>query len=222
MRRVLGYGLLIVVLVGIMGLTITYFYGKRKVANLGPMARQRIIQALQERFDADVDLGRVDISLYPRPKVTGNDLVVRHKGWPDAHPLIRIHRFTAETDYDTLIARRNHVDMVRLEGLEIHIPHRGASAVVEGKEQNHDVESEQPGQDKTQLRFLIETIDANGAFLEIEPKVQGKLPLQFHIAKLMLHSVGPGQPMTFNCELTNAKPPGLIASAGTFGPWQKD
>src|SRR5205823_1358013 len=39
---------------------------------------------------------------------------------------------------------------------------------------------------------------------------------------LTLRSVGPGQPMTFSARLTNAKPPGLIESRGSFGPWQKD
>jgi hypothetical protein len=37
-----------------------------------------------------------------------------------------------------------------------------------------------------------------------------------------MHSVGPGRPLTFMTKLQNAKPPGLIDSKGTFGPWQRD
>ena len=79
-----------------------------------------------------------------------------------------------------------------------------------------------PGEDTTRLRFLIETIVADGALLEIEPKIDGKPPLRFEIQKLTLRSVGPGQAMAFKGSLTNAKPPGLIDTSGHFGPWQRD
>ncbi len=218
MRRVLAYGLLIASLLALLGGAIAYFYGKRQVQDLGPRARQRIIQALEERFDADVNLKSVQVTIYPHPKAVGEELTIRHKGWNQAHPLIYIRRFTAETDYDTLIAKRNHVNVVRLEGLEIHIPRLGRSAFIQNKEGDFDVETAQAGQDQTRLKFLIDKITADGTLLEIEPKAEGKEPLQFDIQKLLLKSVGPGQPMTFNAELTNAKPPGLIESAGSFWP----
>ena len=199
-----------------------YFWGKRKMTDLGPQARLRIIQALEQRFDADVDLKSLQISLYPKPQAVGEGLSIRHKGWADPHPLIYIRRFVARTDYDTLIAKRNHVDIVHLEGLEIHIPRRGRTASLQGHEQNRAAESGQPGRDETRLRFVIETLIADGTLLEIEPKVEGKEPLRYEIQKLMLHSVGPGQAMAFNASLVNAKPPGLIDSTGRFGPWQKD
>ena len=56
----------------------------------------------------------------------------------------------------------------------------------------------------------------------LEPKQEGKLPLRFDIEKLVLRSVGPGKAMAFTAKLDNAKPPGLIDSAGSFGPWQRD
>lgn len=222
MRRILGYGVLILLFGALIIGGILYFYSRRKLKDLGPQARQRIIQALEERFDADVDLKSVEISLYPRPRAVGEELSIRHKGWSEAHPLLYVRRFIAETDYDTLIAKRNHVDLVRLEGLQIHIPRQGRSTFVESKEGDYDVETGQAGEDRTQLKFLIEKMTADGTFIEIEPRVQGKEPLQFEIHKLLLKSVGPGQAMTFNAALRNAKPPGLIESAGTFGPWQRD
>lgn len=222
MRKALAYGIPIALLLALVGAGVLYFYSKRKLQDLGPRARVRIIQALEDRFDADVELKSVTITLYPHPKAVGEELVIRHKGWVDEHPLIRIRRFMAETDYDTLIAKRNHVDVVRLEGLEIHIPRRGRSVSIETQEGPHAVETGQAGQDQTRLKFLIEKITADGTFLEIEPRVEGKQPLQFDIQKLLLKSVGPGRAMTFNAQLVNAKPPGLIDSAGNFGPWQRD
>ncbi len=222
MRKALLYGLALVCLLIVIGGGFVYFYGKRKIQDFGPEARQRIIEALQDRFDADVDLRSLKISVYPHPEAVGEGLSIRHKGWSDPRPLIYIRKFTAQTDYDTLAAKKNHVDLVRLEGLEIRIPPRGRSSLINGTEENHQIASAEPGHDTTHLQFLIETIIADGTLLEIEPKVEGKQPLQFDIQKLTLHSVGPGQAMAFKAKLTNAKPPGLIDSSGRFGPWQRD
>ncbi len=218
MRKALLYGSVILCLL-LVGLGIAlYFY----VKGFGARARERVIQAVQERFDADVDLKSLDITLYPQPKAVGQGLSIRHKGWTDPHPLIYIRRFTAKTDFSTLIDRSNHVSFLQLEGLEIHIPPRGRATLKEGIEENHPVASAEPGTDTTRLRFLIDAIVADATLLEIDPKIQGKLPLRFDIEKLTLHPVGPGQPMAFKATLTNAKPPGLIDTNGSFGPWQKD
>src|SRR5260370_17788381 len=40
--------------------------------------------------------------------------------------------------------------------------------------------------------------------------------------KLTPHTAGMGQPMSFRATMNNAKPPGLIETAGHFGPWQSD
>ncbi|MGA8026209.1 MAG: AsmA-like C-terminal region-containing protein [Bryobacteraceae bacterium] len=218
MRKSILYGLAILGLLFLCGGTALYFY----VKGFNSRARDRVIQALQERFDADVDLKSLDVSLYPKPRAIGEGLSIRHKGWTDPHPLIYIRRFTARTDFDTLIDRKNHVTFLRLEGLEIHIPPRGRSVLEQGLEQNHEVASAEPGQDTTSLRFLIDTIVADGTLLEIDPKIEGKPPLRFEIEKLTLQPVGPGQPMLYKASLTNAKPPGLMGSTGRFGPWQRD
>lgn len=217
MRKSLRYALAISVIL-IVGLAIaTYFLAK----SLGPRAKARVIQALADRFDANVDLKSLHLYLFPQPKVVGEQTSIRHKGWNDPHPLIYIRRFTASASYATLFGRTNKVDFVRLEGLQIHVPSRGRSAA-QPEEDAAQVASAEPGHDTTTFRFLIETINADGTLLEIEPKIQGKVPLAFDIQKLMLHSVAPGQPMTFKTTLTNAKPPGLIDSTGEFGPWQRD
>jgi hypothetical protein len=187
------------------------------------MARRRIIQAINDRFDADTDLRSLQISVYPHPKVVGEGLSIRHKNWSDPEPLIYIRKFTAETDYDTVINKRNHVDLVRLEGMRVSIPRRGGASLVQtGVEQGHEVDAATPGQDQTRFKFTVEKIIADGTLLEIQPKIAGKSPLLFDIERLTLQNVATGQPMVFKAELTNAKPPGLISSEGKFGPWQRD
>lgn len=212
MRRALRYGILIFCLAIVGGGIYLAWY----VKTLGPRAKARVISALQDRFDADVDLKSLDISLFPRPSVTGEELSIRHKNWTDPRPLIYIKKFYAATDFWTLLDRRNHVDIVRLDGLAIRIPPRGLSL---GKD---NTQSTQSAPDTTHLRFAIQTIIADGTQLQIDPKQQGKNPLFFDIDKLTLHSVGPGKAMAFVAKLTNAKPPGLIDTTGNFGPWQRD
>ena len=209
MRKALRYGLPVLglVLIGA-GLYVYWF-----VTTLDPRARQRVVSALEDRFDADVDLKSLKISLLPRPGVTGEGLAIRHKNWTDPQPLISIRKFYAATDFGTLVNRRNHVDVVRLDGLTIYIPPRGFSL---------GNPSTQPGQDTTQLQFSIQKIVADGTSLVIAPKQQGKDPLIFDIKKLTLNSVGPAKAMRFVAQLTNAKPPGLIDTTGSFGPWQRD
>jgi hypothetical protein len=215
----------IVLVVGLIGVGIAvgvFFWARNKVQDFGPMARKRIIQAIDDRFDADADLQSLEISIYPRPKAVGTGLTIRHKNWSDPLPLIYIRRFVAETDYDTVISRRNHVDLLRLEGLAIHIPRRGQALTQTGEEEGHEIDTATPGQDRAHFKFTIEKIIADGAELSIDPKIEGKNPLIFDLQKLTLRNVGPGQPMKFDTKLTNARPPGLIDSSGMFGPWQRD
>ena len=46
----------------------------------------------------------------------------------------------------------------------------------------------------------------------------GKLPLDFEISRIVLHSIGPGQPLKFEATLVNPKPLGDIQSDGIFRP----
>lgn len=192
------------------------------VRGFGPRVKQRVVEALEQRFDADVQLKSLEVSLLPEPSVTGEELTIRHRQWTDPHPLLYVRRFSGHTDFWTLINRRNHVSMVKLEGLEIYLPPRGRATEQVTEEDHEEVASAEAGHDTTQLKFTIETIVADGTLLEIEPKLQGKRPLRFDIEKLRLQSLSPGEPMAFQAKLMNAKPPGLINTAGTFGPWQKD
>lgn len=189
-----------------------------------PRARRHVVEALQERFHADVQLKALHLTLFPTATAVGEELTIRHKSWINPRPLLSIRKFTAETDFFTLLFGRDKIRLVRLEGLEIHIPpknRRGGCPEGSCSEENASPDKK-PGRKTKHFHLAIQTLVADGTLLEIESKDPDNPPLQFDIRKLTMHSVGPRQGLTFTAQLTNAKPPGLIDSSGKFGPWQQE
>jgi hypothetical protein len=71
-------------------------------------------------------------------------------------------------------------------------------------------------------KFVIDELTADGTTLIIHPKHTWKEPLQYDLKSLRMRDVGLDDPMQFVSVLTNAKPPGLIHTTGTFGPFDVD
>ena len=189
-----------------------FFLGKR----LDPSVRGRVIQALSARFDADVQLASLHVSVFPSPHVICEGLALRHKGWdPSQQPFIAIRKFTAYTGFRSLFSPVKRVTNVRLEGLIIDLPPTDRGKLKQGMVGH-------PKSGETHFPFVIEEIVADGTVLKIEPRSKDKESLDFEIRKLTLHSVGPGRPMSFRASLTNPKPPGVIESTGSFGPWMTE
>ncbi len=189
-----------------------FWLGKR----LDPSVRGRVIQALSARFDADVQLASLHVSVFPSPRITCEGLALRHKGWdPSQQPFIAIRKFTAYTGYGPLFSPVKRVTNVRLEGLIIDLPPTDRGKLKQGMVGH-------PKSGETHFPFVIEEIVADGTVLKIEPRSKDKESLDFEIRKLTLHSVGPGRPMSFRASLTNPKPPGVIESTGSFGPWMTE
>ena len=177
-------------------------------SRLGPGLRERVIALVRERYQSDVELKSLELSLFPRVLAKGEGLVLRHHGRTDVPPLVSIGKFSFEAALGDLISGPMRVQKLRLEGLRIHVPPKGA----------------RPGPRKGGRvpAFTIDEVIADGTVLLILPQKEGKDPLEFELYHLKLHSVGPGQPMDFKASLQNAKPPGLIETSGKFGPWQSD
>jgi hypothetical protein len=174
---------------------------------LSAVARSKIQTALQDRFDSDLQIQNLKVSLIPSVSVSGESAVFRRKGHADQPPLIEIARFTAKGSLLGLLAR--HVSQARLEGLRIHIPPKDA---------NHPKE---PARGKTPY-FVVDEIIADGATIETIPRDSWKEPLVFDIKTLHMHGASSTSPLSFEAALINAKPPGEIHSKGRFGPWDKE
>src|ERR1700704_2743754 len=84
------------------------------------IARTRIAAFLAERLDSVVELKDVKLRLWPRLRVEGVGLQIRHRGRRDVPPLISIAHFTAEGNLLNLL--RRHISRLTVDGLEIEIP----------------------------------------------------------------------------------------------------
>ena len=100
------------------------------------------------------------------------------------------------------------IERVILKGLKINVPRKRPKSA-------DSRESDKPRTGRRYPpRFVINEVLADGTFLQILPKKEGKEPLTFGITNLTLHSAGTTQPMQFRATLTNPKPPGDIQSTG--------
>ena len=191
---------------------------------LTPGLRARLTTALGERFDSEVELESLRVSLLPRLRVSGGGVVLRHKGRTDVPPLITVASFSAEANLWGLIGRPVHLTDVRVEGLEINIPPGGI-----------DLDDEDPSKGGTPAPapqqppptrdgpggspILIDDLLAERAVLRVLRRDPKKEPRVWEIAHLTMEGTGSDVPWPFQARLTNPVPPGQLDLRGTFGPW---
>jgi hypothetical protein len=199
------------IIVGAASLLILFVVGFAVASKrLKPLLRQRVITAIQEQYKSEVELKDLDITIFPHFSATGDGLTLHQKDRPGLPPLITIKRMWLKATLTGMLNDPPRVERLTLEGLQINVPPK-----------RHD--SDKPGHEKPEPpKFIIDEVVADGTFLQILPKKEGKDPLTFDIAKLTLHSAGTVDEMDFRATLTNPKPPGNIETAGKFGPWNNE
>ncbi|MGH9158852.1 MAG: AsmA-like C-terminal region-containing protein [Vicinamibacteraceae bacterium] len=214
---------------------------------LTPYARDRITEALSERFDAKVELASLRVSVLPRLAVAGNGVVLRHRGRTDVPPLIEIESFSADANLWGLFGDPLRLHNVTLGGLQITIPPGGMrgerseeadsfTGELSRAETKPASSSSAPQDDagRTAQRppskpaaagrgaeapLIIGEVVSERAVLRIMPRESGKTPRDFQIHQLTMRDVGANVPWRFRATLTNPTPPGEIHTEGSFGPW---
>lgn len=207
-----------------------YVAGRRAAARIEPYIREQAIQYLQDRFDADAEIGALNIHLPPigawklfftkgrgaLAGVSAHNILLHRKNRPGEPPLFRMRSFSFAVDLAKVMEYRKkaggkEVQAVLIEGLEIHVPPKNDRPKLSG------------GSGSSQAaNVLIEDVWVNDARLVIHPRDPSKRPLDFAIQKLHLKSAGMSQSMQYEASLRNPKPPGQIESTGHFGPWDRD
>ena len=61
-----------------------------------PYLRKKVVEALGEKFHANVELKDFHVYLFPGARIEGSGLTLRHEGRTDVPPLISIDEFSAQ------------------------------------------------------------------------------------------------------------------------------
>ncbi|MDR3750833.1 MAG: AsmA-like C-terminal region-containing protein [Terracidiphilus sp.] len=195
-----------------------------------PFVRARIVEELQVRFHARVELDSFHMSLADGLWAEGKGLRI----WPPARrpdlapgtasqvdgasvpvpdvPMISLADFRFHAPLYYRPGKPFHISLVQLKGLDIHLPPRSYFA------QAASGDTSKPKSGSPLVGFEIGNIDCSGANLVLETSKPGKLPLNFAIAHLKLTHVSSNGPMSFEADLTNPRPVGIIHTTGSFGP----
>ena len=175
--------------------------------------QDRVVLALQQHYQRDVQLENLHVTLVPEFRVTADNFVLPNPDGAGLPAFVTVKHLTAQALPLQLLRRPVHLSWVKLDDLVINVPPK------------HDSAPGQPPQPKRKTRladFEIDRVDADGTELYVLPKVKGREPMNWELRALTLRSAGIGQPMRFKAELTNPKPPGIIHTSGKFGPWNLD
>jgi hypothetical protein len=217
-------------LIGLAAVTAIVIIGSLVLAHrmsqrVEPYIRAQAIQYLQQRFDSEVEIGALRISI-PKlsplrllardlkgasARVEGENVVLRHKGRHDIPPMFVMKEFVFEVDLDILFEASKRVPMVHVKGMEVTIPPKGERPDFStDKEEDTKAES---------TDVVFDEVLIEDSVLSILPRDKSKNPLRFDLHRIRLQSAGRNVAMTYKGELTNPKPPGEIVAIGTFGPW---
>ena len=174
--------------------------------------KHNLTAILQERFGSQVEIKSFQIVLVPHVYAAAGDIVLRYKGRTDVPPFIMIHKLTISAGLMGLLHSNRHVDSIHLQGLQIHVPPKDKTQTPRTKEAGK----------KFAPSVVVDEIVSDDALLETLPSDPTKVPRDFHIHSLVMHSFSFEHPASFHAILTNAVPVGLIDSEGQFGPFQTD
>jgi hypothetical protein len=195
-----------------------------------PFVRQQLVQALSDRFHARVELDSFHLSLgntlHGEWGVWGEGKGLRI--WPPAdvegvhvpqpnpplQPLIRLDEFHFHAPLHYISGQPVHITQIRLQGLDIRFPPRSHM-----QRASEPKDPKLPSAAPFGVSVVVDGVECTEARLTLETDKPGKLPLQFVISRFRLKGIRSGAPMIFEAQLQNPKPPGLIDTTGSFGPW---
>lgn len=182
------------------------------IVSRAPILREQLVRTLNDRLDADVELGAFEVHTFPLVRIHGDQLKLRLKGQTNPAPFIEVRHFEVTGGLFGMLRRHRRFSSVTLDGLRITIPPRTP----------HDKSTGKATASATLAgNIVIGELTSKDAQLVIVPKNPLKQPKVFVIHDLQLDSVGFDRSIPFTATLTNAIPKGEIATQGSFGPWVK-
>lgn len=220
------------IILGVVGVAIAAGFSaviiaaRRIAAEVRPYIREQAIAYLSRRFDSEVRLASLDVSLPGKSPikmflthrrglkghVEGRGLSLRRHGHEDEAAILTIARFTFDVDLEDVFKSPKEIALVTVDGMEINVPPKGdrpkfsaGGTAAEGTGSNAGA--------------YIDRVEIRDAKLVLLPRDATREPLRFDLRRVDLESAGVDREMKYSAALTNPKPPGDIVSQGNFGPW---
>ncbi|HET9132125.1 MAG TPA: hypothetical protein VFO86_14310 [Terriglobia bacterium] len=205
-------------------LIVLIFIASAMAHRLDPYVREQVLNYVQERFDSEVEMRSIRVSL---PKVSslrmwlthkrgawatidGKGVLLRYKGRRDIPAMFEMKSFHFDVDLAGLFDDVRLVRNVKIDGMEINVPPTENRPTFDNA-----------GDDPLRLQnsVLIQDVTITNSRLTILPRDSTKKPLTFDLHEVRLSEAGNSVTMKYISALTNAKPPGEIFAKGSFGPW---
>jgi hypothetical protein len=221
-KWLLGIGL-----AGGISVVVLTFIASRMTHRLDPYIREQVLLYLQKRFDSEVEIQSVRVSL-PKASslrmwlthrrgawatIAGSGIILRYKGRRDIPAMFAMKSFRFDVDLAGLFNTTRLVRGVEIDGMEINVPPKDDRPIFKGPD-----EEEQHAKNSV----MIDDVRITNSRLTILPKNSAKTPLTFNLHEVDFSEAGNGVAMKYVAALTNAKPPGEIISKGSFGPWDAE
>ena len=185
------------------------------LTHASPILKGRVIETLRARFDSEVQLDNLQVSIVRGLEVTGNGLRIfpQRDRNPStvSKPLIDIKQFEFRASPVGLFFKPTHVRQVNVRGLAINMPPAS---------QRSSAFSHRRQSDKIKIR--VDKIVCDDSELVIGTDKPDKDPRVFQLKHIVLQDLGPNTAWPFDAVLTNPIPKGEIHASGSFGPWNTD
>ncbi len=164
-----------------------------------PFTEKAVIESLGEASSSKVEIGGFRSIYFPHPGCVATNVIFHYGSRNDIPPLISVQHVTMQSSFFGMF--RKHVEHVKVDGLQIFIPHNSNKKF------------------KSNSNAVIDELITSNATLRFETGTAGQ-PKVFEIHDAVLRNVGGIGGMPFQVRLSNPEPPGEIAASGSFGPWK--
>jgi len=197
-----------------------------------PILRASLIDTLQKRFHAKVELENLSVSILDGFTVEGRGLRIwlPEATTPDpansepwrTQPWIVADKLKFHASWRILPGKPIEVSVIHVEGARVQLPPKQDRPQLNQK--GSDTDSE-PASSKSLFHLPpihVHRVECEQAQLIIEhrnePGKPARIPLDFELHKITLIPSGDAGPIGFSVDMLNAKPIGAIHSTGNFGP----
>ena len=184
--------------------------GAARVLDLYWPFRHRNMEPLLERVLAShIEIQHYRRIYFPHPGFVADGITLRRNSAPDVPPVGFAQHVRVEGRWIDLLLLRREVRLVQVNGLHVIIPPAGSRASREDFPPGSSNDFSGPS-------TFVELLEMNNAELDIQRAAGGQFA--YPIRRLLIGNLRMGQAVSYDLDMQNAIPSGVIKAHGTFGP----